>query len=42
MSNVLMNNLSAAVYHGLVILTASAILAQRVRGRTPRAALTWR
>lgn len=42
MSNAILNGLSAAVYHSLVIVSASAEAALRLRGRSPRRALTWR
>jgi hypothetical protein len=42
MANTILNGLSAAVYHSLVLVSASADAALRLRGRAPRQSLTWR
>lgn len=42
MANTILNGLSAAVYHSLVIVSAGAEVALRISGKAPRQRLTWR
>ena len=42
MANTILNGLSVALYHSLVLVSASAEVALRLRGGAPRQSLTWR
>ncbi len=42
MANVILNGLSAALYHSLVLVSASADAARRLRGHTGHQGVTWR
>jgi len=42
MANVILNGLSAALYRSLELVSQTADVAQRLRGRAPRESVTWR